>query len=85
MPGAFTTDFFAARFLLRPGRAYQQAVDKFSPYRTTQEVNAEARTALKSLVRRSEQTPTKRPSFIFVNNRLEGNSPGTIAGALGIS
>ncbi|MFM8458286.1 MAG: DUF72 domain-containing protein, partial [Chthoniobacterales bacterium] len=27
VPGAFTADFFAARFLLRPGRAYQQAVD----------------------------------------------------------
>jgi uncharacterized protein YecE (DUF72 family) len=85
MPGAFTTNFFAARFLLRPGRAYQQAVEKFSPYRETQEINLEAREALKSLVRRSEQTPTKRPSYIFVNNRLEGNSPNTIAAALGIS
>ncbi|MFZ4482370.1 MAG: DUF72 domain-containing protein [Chthoniobacterales bacterium] len=85
MPGAFTADFFAARFLLRPGRAYQQAVEKFSPYRETQEINLEAREALKSLVQRSEQTPTKRPSYIFVNNRLEGNSPDTIAAALGIS
>lgn len=84
MPDAFTTDFFAARFLLRPGRAYQQAVEKFSPYRETREVNSAARAALTSLVRRSEQTPTKRPSYIFVNNRLEGNSPGTIAAALGI-
>jgi len=84
MPGAFTADFFAARFLLRPGRAYQQAVDRFQPYRETKDANPEARTAIKSLIQRSKTSPTPRPSYLFVNNRLEGNSPNTLAAALDI-
>ena len=82
MPGAFTADFLAARFLLRPGRAYQQAVDSFQPYAETKEKNEEARTAIKTLIQRSKTSPTPRPSYLFVNNRLEGNSPNTIAAAL---
>jgi uncharacterized protein YecE (DUF72 family) len=84
MPGAFTADFFAARFLLRPGRAYQQAVDSFQPYAETKETNKEARAALRSLIQRGIAQPTPRPSYAFVNNRLEGNSPNTIAAALDI-
>ncbi len=83
MAGAFTTDFFAARFLLRPGRAYQQAVEKFSPYHETREQNPAARADLRALIARAGAQPTKRPSYAFVNNRLEGNSPNTIAAALG--
>ena len=82
MPGAFTADFFAARFLLRPGRAYQQAVDHFQPYSETKEKNPEARAAIKALIKRGTAAPTPRPSYVFVNNRLEGNSPNTIAAAL---
>ena len=84
MPGSFTTDFYAARFLLRPGRAYQQAVENFQPYRETKETNEEARAALKNLIARSQTSPTSRPSYAFVNNRLEGNSPNTLAAALDI-
>ena len=84
MPGAFTADFFAARFLLRPGRAYQQAVDSFQPYGETKEKNEEARAALRSLIKRSVTHPTARPSYAFINNRLEGNSPNTIAAALNL-
>ncbi len=82
LPGAFTADFYAARFLLRPGRAYQQAVDSFQPYRETKDASPEARTAIKSLIQRSKTSPTRRPSYLFVNNRLEGNSPNTLAAAL---
>lgn len=82
MPGAFTTDFYAARFLLRPGRAYQQAVDNFQPYGETRAPNPEARAAIKNLIARSQTSPTQRPSYLFVNNRLEGNSPNTLAAAL---
>lgn len=84
MPGAFTTDFFAARFLLRPGRDYREAVASFSPYRETREPCPEARQDLRRLIARAKATPSARPSYIFVNNRLEGNSPNTIAAALGI-
>ena len=82
MPGAFTADFFAARFLLRPGRAYQQAVNSFQPYGETKEKNPEARAAIKALIKRGTAAPTPRPSYVFVNNRLEGNSPNTIAATL---
>jgi uncharacterized protein YecE (DUF72 family) len=85
MPGAFTTDFFAARFLLRPGRAYQQAVESFQPYNETKEPNPEARAAIKSLVDRNKSSPTPRLSYLFVNNRLEGNSPNTLAAVLDIN
>ena len=84
LPGAFTTDFFAARFLLRPGRDYREAVESFSPYRETREPCPEAREDLRQLIARAKAAPTARPSYVFVNNRLEGNSPNTIAAALGI-
>ena len=82
--GSFPTDFFVARFLLRPGRTYQQAVENFQPYAETREKNEEARTAIKSLIQRSKTLPTPRPSYLFVNNRLEGKSPNTIAAALAL-
>jgi uncharacterized protein YecE (DUF72 family) len=85
MPGAFTADFHAARFLLRPGRAYQQAVESFQPYGETRDKNEEARAALRSLIKRSMARPTARPSYVLVNNRLEGNSPNTIAAALDLT
>lgn len=84
MPGAFTADFFAARFLLRPGCAYEQAVKNFQPYRETKDPNPEARAAIKSLIRRCKESPTQRSSYVFVNNRLEGNSPATLAAALDV-
>jgi hypothetical protein len=42
------------------------------------DVNPEARNAINSLAQRS----SKRLSFIFVNNRLEGNALKTISEAL---
>ncbi len=78
LDGSFTTDFFAARFLLRRGRAYQAAVDAFSPYKEIQDPNPEGREAMKLLTRR----PAKRPSYIFVNNRFEGSALATIAAVL---
>lgn len=84
MPGAFTADFFAARFLLRPGRAYGQAVKDFQPYREIKDPNPEARAAIQSLIHRGKESPMQSPSYVFVNNRLEGNAPATIAAALDI-
>ncbi|MEO6846847.1 MAG: DUF72 domain-containing protein [Chthoniobacterales bacterium] len=78
MGGSFTAGFFASRFLLKPGRAYQEAVDKFSPYKEIQEPYPIARSAIATL---ASKTPA-RPSFIFVNNRLEGNALLTIAESL---
>ena len=56
-----------------------------SEERETKDQNDEARTALRSLIKRSVTRPTARPSYAFVNNRLEGNSPNTIAAALDLT
>jgi uncharacterized protein YecE (DUF72 family) len=86
VPGAAeTTSFTAARFLLKPGRDYKTAVASFSPYRETQEVNEEARSAAVRLIqlrRAAAKTKPTKPSFVFVNNRLEGNSIFTIMSML---
>jgi uncharacterized protein YecE (DUF72 family) len=76
IPEAFTTDFIVARALLRVGRAYEQAVEKFSPYDRVQEESPRTRAALRELIERAK---TRRiPAYLFVNNRLEGNAPVTI-------
>lgn len=82
MPGSFTTDFVASRLLLRPGRAYEQAVEAFSPYKEVKDANLEVRDAARKLVEKAKEKPErgkKRKSFLFVNNRLEGNALSTIA------
>jgi uncharacterized protein YecE (DUF72 family) len=73
---AYTADFLIARALLRHGRRYAQAVEKFQPYERVQEPNAGARAALRELMERARRK--KQLAFLFVNNRLEGNAPGTI-------
>lgn len=73
---AYTADFTVARALLRHGRAYEQAVEKFAPYRHVQDPNPETRDALRGLIGRARER--HEPSYIFVNNRLEGNAPETI-------
>jgi hypothetical protein len=77
MPGSFTTDFTVARLLLKPGRTYEEAVNSFSPYKKAKEENSTVREAAKVLIDKAKKG--KRPSFVFVNNRLEGNAPTTIA------
>jgi uncharacterized protein YecE (DUF72 family) len=72
----FTADFTVARALLRFGRKYERAVKLFSPYQTIQEPNPEVREALRNLLTRAKQRA--EPTYIFVNNRLEGNAPATI-------
>jgi uncharacterized protein YecE (DUF72 family) len=64
-----TTDFVVARFLLTPGRTYEQAVSTFSPYTETKAADAEARAAGRAVIAKAKEG--KRPSFIYVNNRLE--------------
>jgi uncharacterized protein YecE (DUF72 family) len=47
---AFTAPFTTARALLRPGRAYAQAVESFSPYSEVKEEYPSARQALCDLI-----------------------------------
>lgn len=79
-PEAFTADFIVSRALLRAGRVYEDAVAKFQPYSRIQDPNPGARRSLKALIERAQRN--KQPAFLFVNNRLEGNAPGTIQAVL---
>ena len=83
IPGSQTNpDLTAARFLLKPGRRYEDAVKAFEPYDRVQEINYQARFAGKTLIARGRGTPGTKRTFIYVNNRLEGNALETIAGML---
>jgi len=68
----------AARFLLKPGRKYEEAVKTFQPYDKVKESYPDARVAGATLVAEGRATGPERKTFIYVNNRLEGNALGTI-------
>jgi uncharacterized protein YecE (DUF72 family) len=76
IPESRTSDLLVARALLRRGRPYEDAVRMFTPYDRVQEINERVRSGLRELV--DIALVDGQPAFIFVNNRLEGNSPGTI-------
>lgn len=76
IPESRTADLIVARALLRRGRPYEEAVRDFTPYDRVREVNEPVRRSLRELI--DFARADGRPAFIFVNNRLEGNSPGTI-------
>jgi len=80
LPEVFTADFTVSRALLRKGRPYEEAVAKFAPYRQVLEPDHEVRQALRGLISRARDRA--EPSYIFVNNRLEGNAPQTIEAIL---
>ena len=68
-----------ARFLLKPGRRFEDAVKTFQPYDKVKEPNPEARAAGKGLIAEGKQTGNNRKTFIYVNNRMEGNALETIS------
>ncbi len=70
------------RLLLKPGRAYQEAVDSFQPYDRLREPRPEARKAALRMLRDSLKKKPKRKGYLYVNNRLEGNSLATISAIL---
>ena len=76
IPESATAGFLVCRALLRQGRPYEEAVAMFSPYSEIRDPNPETRDALRILIRRAREQRTL--AFLFVNNRLEGNSPLTI-------
>lgn len=79
LPGSRTNPkLVAARFLLKPGRKYEQAVKTFQPYDKVKEVNADARAAGKALIAEGTANKVARETYIYVNNRLEGNALATI-------
>jgi uncharacterized protein YecE (DUF72 family) len=76
IPGSGTAGFLVCRALLRQGRPYEEAVAKFSPYSEIRDPNPGARESLRILIQRAREE--RHMAFLFVNNRLEGNSPLTI-------
>jgi len=76
IPEAFTADFTVVRALLQKGRTYEQAVKLFEPYKEVQQPDLETRAVLTNHA--EEALRMGRRAYAFVNNRLEGNSPGTI-------
>jgi len=85
LPGSEThPELVAARFLLKPGRKYEDAVKTFQPYDKTREINEEAREAGATLISKGKTVPNRK-TFIFVNNRLEGNALETIRAMLQLS
>jgi len=69
----------AARFLLTPGRKYEEAVKAFAPYEHVQEKNEDARAAGGKLILEGLAATKRKQTFIYVNNRLEGNALETIS------
>jgi len=78
--GSRTADFAVARFLLKPGRTYEQAVAMFTPYEEIKERVDEAIGAAAKLLESSFEL--RHLVYIYINNRLEGSAPLTIAAIL---
>ncbi len=79
LPGSRTNpQLVAARFLLKPGRKYEEAVKTFQPYDKVKELNLDARAAGKALIAEGMAAESARKTYIYVNNRLEGNALATI-------
>jgi len=76
LPWTFPAGFTIARALLKPGRKYEDAVRQFEPYERVQEEQPELRRDLLRLM--AEAVRRRIEALVIVNNRAEGNAPGTI-------
>ena len=72
-------ELIAARFLLKPGRKYEQAVKAFEPYDSIKEENPEAGAAERERIAEGKGAVPGRRTFVFVNNRLEWKAISAIA------
>ena len=77
-----TPNLVGARFLLRPGRSYEEAVKAFKPYDRIKDLYPEGRTAGAGLIRQARKRHGTARSYLYVNNRFEGNALETIAGMI---
>lgn len=86
LPGSVTSPaLLGARFLLRPGRRYEDAVKLFSPYTQAQDPYPTGRAAGTRLIQLGRARGPKNRAFLFVNNRFEGNALETIAAMMDAS
>jgi uncharacterized protein YecE (DUF72 family) len=72
----FPAGFTVARALLKPGRAYADAVKLYEPYDRVREELPELRADLLRLI--AEARRRRLEAFVLANNRAEGYAPGTI-------
>jgi uncharacterized protein YecE (DUF72 family) len=80
MPCSLTNpQLTGARFLLTPGRTYEQAVKSFQPYNETKQTDEDARRSAIELLVRSGRYHPRTNTYTYINNRLEGNALQTIA------
>lgn len=85
LPGSITADTHAgARFLLKPGRTYEQAVKEFSPYREMKEAYDQGRADAVEYVEKTKRSLAHGKGYIYVNNRFEGIALGTILAVMEI-
>src|ERR1022692_1974896 len=71
LPGSQTSSTLtAARFLLKPGRKYEEAVKAFQPYEKVKEQYAEARAVGRALIAKGKSDRKDAKTIIYVNNRL---------------
>lgn len=77
LPESITATFLVARALLRPGRTYNEAVERFAPYDRIREPSPRLRQDLARLARTA--AGLRIPAYLLVNNRAEGSAPLTIA------
>jgi uncharacterized protein YecE (DUF72 family) len=76
LPWTLAAPFTVARALMKPGRKYAEAVRAFEPYDRVREVLPELR---RDLLRLMEEAVRRGvDATIHVNNRAEGNAPGTL-------
>ena len=77
LAGGLKAPFYVARILTPLGVNYAGAVKMFEPYDRVKQPSPEMRRDVVRLARRAIER--NADAFIIVNNRCEGNSPGTIA------
>ena len=65
---------------MKKDRLYADAVKAFEPYQLRP--GAERRSSQGDAQIAEAAVKRKKPAFLFVNNRLEGNAPGTIEAIL---
>ncbi len=76
LPWTMSASFTVVRALLKPGRRYADAVRAFQPYDRVREPSPELRADLLRLM--GEASTRGIDAVIHLNNRAEGNAPGTI-------
>lgn len=75
--------FVVARYLLTPGRSHERAHEQFDPFHQLKEIDPAARESMGRILRHAMHGASKRPTFLYVGNELEGNALHTISDVLG--